>query len=625
MADPEFATGRAEGAEARADRPLSAMQTRAVVTSNENDESAVEAEAIRRFLAELTVAPIRNSRLVDVTFASPNPAVAQRAANAIVEAFIQQTSDLRSSATGDAAVFLTQMLDEQRKTVEQSELALQRFREHGDSVSVEDRQNIVVERVGSLNAAVSKARTDRIQKESAYNQMREAESSGAALEAVPAVRETASIQRLNIEIAGLERQKAEMAPRLGRRHPEMVKLTASLEAARARLKEETARIVEATHNEYTAAVDLERAMTEALERQKTEALALNRRGIDYSVLQRDAAMNRQIYEALLQRTKQTGIAEQLKTKTVRIVDRAERPRTPARPNKTQNILVGFVVATVLSLGLILSIEAFDTRIKSPDDLAQRLRLPCLGMVPQSMPTEFDGGELLITDDAPPTFVEAFRALRTGMLFASADRGIRSVLISSTGPGEGKTLVSCNLALALAMAGQRVLLVDADMRKPKVHGMFGCESVPGLSDLLVGGVPADMTGAIRATSRERLWVMPAGTLPPNPPELLGSPQFAEMIRSLGDRFDWLVIDTPPVRAVTDAVVIAHQMTSVAFVVGAGMTDAKAAKIALERLATANARIAGAVLNRVDLRHNSYYYAPYYGRADEQYYVRQPSRT
>jgi polysaccharide biosynthesis transport protein len=619
IADPAFADPEESAAAATAASPLSAIRPR----TGESGELGSDAGAIRRFLDGLTVAPIRNSRLVDVTFASTSPSIAQRAANAIVSAYIRQTANLRTNATKDATSFLTQMVVDQRKAVEQSELALQRYREQGDATSLEDRQNITVERLARLNEAVTRATTDRIQKEAIYNQVQAAQSEDAKLAPVSAVQENLLVQRLKFEVADQEQRKAELTQRLGRNHPDMIKVTQNLERAKQRLHDETGKIVETVRSQYTVAVDLEQRMTEALDRQKADALALNRRGIDYGVLQRDAVMNRQLYETLLARTKQAGITEQLKTSNVRIVDGAELPKVPARPKRVRDSAIGFVLAIVVAVGMVLSLEAFDTRIKSPEDVAQRLKLTSLGMVPQSAPGDFHDGKLLIDLNAPANFVEAFRSLRTSILFASAEPGGRAILVSSTAPGEGKTLVSCNLALALAMTGQRVLLVDADMRRPKVHEAFGCPLAPGLSNALVGETA--VAGAIRESGRNNLSILSAGTLPPNPPELLGSSPFAEILKAMSCQFDWVVLDSPPVRAVADAAIIAHLATTVVFVVGSEMTDANSAKSALERLAATQGRVAGAVLNRVQLRRHSYYYARYYDRADERYYVRRDGRA
>jgi uncharacterized protein involved in exopolysaccharide biosynthesis len=293
------------------------------------------------------------------------------------------------------------MVVDQRKAVEQSELALQRYREQGDATSLEDRQTITVERLARLNEAVTRATTDRIQKEAIYNQVQAAQSEDAKLAPVSAVQENLLVQRLKFEVADQEQRKAELTQRLGRNHPDMIKVTQNLERAKQRLHDETGKIVETVRSQYTVAVDLEQRMTEALDRQKADALALNRRGIDYGVLQRDAVMNRQLYETLLARTKQARITEQLKTSNVRIVDGAELPKVPARPKRVRDSAIGFVLAIVVAVGMVLSLEAFDTRIKSPEDVAQRLKLTSLGMVPQSAPGDFHDGKLLIADCVVP--------------------------------------------------------------------------------------------------------------------------------------------------------------------------------------------------------------------------------
>jgi capsular exopolysaccharide synthesis family protein len=474
-----------------------------------------------------------------------------------------------------------------------------------------------------LNEAVARATTDRIEKETVYNQVKAAQSEDGKVPPVSAVQENLLVQRLKVEVAEQEQRKADLAQRLGKNHPDMIKVTQNLERATQRLRDETGKIVETVRGQYTAAVDLERRMTEALDREKADALALNRRGIDYGVLQRDAVMNRQLYETLLARTKQAGITEQLKTSHVRIVDSAELPQVPARPKRFRDSVIGLIVASLVAIGLVLSIEAFDTRIKSPEDVALRLKLASLGMVPLCAVGDFHDGKLLIDQNAPPNFVEAFRSLRTSILFSSAAPGGRSILVSSTAPGEGKTLVSCNLAVALAMSGQRVLLVDADMRRPKAHDAFGCPLSPGLSNALVGEIA--VADAIHGSGRKNLFILSAGTLPPNPPELLGSAPFAEILNAMVSQFDWVVLDSPPVRAVADAAIIAHLATMVVFVVGSEMTDANSARSALDRLAATQGKVAGAVLNRVQLRRHSFYYARYYDSADERYYVHRDDRA
>jgi capsular exopolysaccharide synthesis family protein len=270
---------------------------------------------------------------------------------------------------------------------------------------------------------------------------------------------------------------------------------------------------------------------------------------------------------------------------------------------------------VLGVGLAFFFEYLDNRIKTPEELTRHLGLPFLGMIPALF--DYDVASPLINNGVPPNFSESFRTLRTNVLFSTAEEGIRSLVVTSTGPGEGKTLVSTNLAVGLAQAGMRVLLIDADMRKPRVHSVFDKPRQPGLSNVLVG--TARFSETVHATTIPGLWMVPAGAYPPNPSELLSSKRFADLIASLGVHFDWAIIDTPPIMAVTDSSIVAHLTTGVVFVIGAEMTSRYAAQRAVEQIGRGNARFLGAVLNRVDLKHNAYYYSQYYRREYSDYYA------
>jgi succinoglycan biosynthesis transport protein ExoP len=578
------------------------------------DESKVQSSTIDRFLNDLTVAPIRNSRLVDVKFESPNAALSAAVANALAKSYIEQNLEFKFLSSKEASDWLGDRLGEQRKQVATSEQALQRYREQTDAVSLEDKQNIVVQKLSDLNAAVTRAKTERIQKEAAYNQIRTLQNDRAALDTFPAILSNTFIQQQKGELADLQRQQAQLSDKLGPNHPDMVKLSSAIRAAESRIQGEIAKVVQAMRNDYQQTVAQEQSLTNALEQQKNDALALNRKGIEYGVLARDAASNRQIFESLMQRTKETGISGELKTSNIRVVDAAETPRGPVTPNTRNNLLLAVFGGATLAVGLAFFFEYFDNRIKSPDEVKQHLGLPFLGMVPALFDKTIENP--LINNGVPSNFSESFRGVRTNLLFSSADEGSRSVVVTSTGPGEGKTIVATNLAVALAQASQRVLLVDADMRKPRVHTVFDKPREPGLSNVLVGN--AKSSDAVHKTTVPGLWVMAAGLHPPNPAELLGSKRFKDFLVSLAQHFDWVIIDTPPVMAVTDSSVVAHLATGVLFVVGAEMTSRYAAQRALEQLEHSRAKFVGAVLNRVDLQHNPYYYSQYYRREYSDYY-------
>jgi polysaccharide biosynthesis transport protein len=582
------------------------------------EETAAQSKSIDNFLSNLTIAPVRNSRLVNVEYASRQADLTALVANALARAYIEQSLEFKYTSSKEASDWLGQRLGEQRKAVEATEGALQRYREQNDAVSLEERQNIVVQKLADLNAAVTKAKTERIQKEAAYNQIRTVQTDRLALDTIPAILSNQFLQQQKTELAELQRQQAQLSDKLGDRHPDMVKARLAVQTAETRIQAEIVKIVQSLKNDYEAARFQEESLMHALDQQKQDALALNRKGIDYGSLQRDASSNRQIFEALMQRTKETGISGELKTSNIRVIDAAEVPQTPVSPNKPINLLLGLVAGSMLAVGLAFFFEYIDNRIKSPAEIKGHLGLPFLGMIPAIPEGEGSEASLLLSRGVKPGFAEAFRTVRTNVLFSTTSPGGQSLVITSSGPGEGKTLVASNLALALAQTGQRVLLVDADMRRPRVHEVFSERQEPGLSNVLIGDTKA--SDAVRAIGGTSLWILPAGHIPPNPAELLGSKRFEDFVATLTEHFAWVVIDTPPVMAVTDAPIVAHMADGVLFVVGAEMTGRNIAQTAVEQLGNANARLIGAVLNRVDLDNNSYYYSQYYRREYGTYYIK-----
>jgi len=580
-------------------------------------ESAVQSRVIDRFLTGLTVTPVRNSRLVDVSFLSPEPALSSRVANALAKQYIEQNLEFKFLATKEATDFLNARTAEQRKSLEKSEQALQQYREKTGAMALEDRQNIVVQRLSDLNAAVTRARTERIEKESVYNQIRAIQNDRTAVDTFPAILNNTFIQQLKGQLNEQQRLKAQLAEKLGARHPDMVKAQSAIETTETRINAEVQKVVQALRNDYQAAQANERSLQASLDQQRGEAQDLNRASIQYGVLQRDATSNQTMFAGLLERSRETGISGELKTSNIRIVDQAETPQKPSSPNKVTNLSLALFGGSFLGIGLAFFFEYLDSRIKQPEEIKTQLGLPFLGMIPVFHPKDTTGPPL-IGNGMPHEFSEAFRGIRTNILFSSADAGSKSIVVTSTGPGEGKSIVSANLAMSLALAGQRVLLIDGDMRRPKTHELFGVALEPGLSNVMVGNAKA--SEAVKKTLTPNLWLMAAGKHPPNPAELLGSKRFKDFMSSLGEHFEWVIIDTPPVMAVTDASVLAHSATGVVFVVGSEMTSKGAAKTALEQLDAAKAKYVGGILNRVDVRRNPYYYARHYCREYQNYYTK-----
>ncbi len=585
-------------------------------------ETTEQSKAIDAFLKRLTISPVRNSRIVDIKFESQSPDVAARVVNALARGYIDQNLEFKFMSTKEASDWLGQRLAEERKQVEAAETKLQQYREQNDAISLQDRENIVVQKLTDLNAAVTQAKTDRLQKEALFNQLNSLRTaSSAALDTYPAILSNTFIQQQKTELLQLQSQYTQLSEKLGDKHPDIIKVKSAIQLGQAKLDAEIGKVVQSVKNEYLAALAKENGLVYALNQQKGEALAMNRKAIDYSVLDREVQSSKQIYESLMQRAKETGVSTELKTSNIRVVDAAERPRLPASPKKALNLLLGLLGGTMLGIGLAFFFEYIDSHIKTPDDIRAHLGMPALGMVPAVAQKHLSGKRPLLGGQLTPTFTEALRAVRTNIIFSSAEEGARTLVVTSTGPGEGKTTFAANLAISLAQTGQRVLLIDADMRKPKLQEAFEVAQEPGLSNLLVGTARA--SAAIRKTRQAGLWLLASGRVPPNPAELLGSQRFKDLAASLRDHFDWIIIDSPPVMAVIDAAVVAHRATGVVFVVGAEMTSRHAAKAAIAQLENAHAKFIGAVLNRVELEKNAYYYSHYYRKEYGRYYAKAGS--
>ncbi len=573
---------------------------------------ADEAEIASWFVSRVSVDPIKSSRLVDVSFVSADAAFATKAVNQLTREYVEQNNEIRHHNVTSSLEWLGQELDRQKAKVETSEKAMASYREQQNAISLEDRQNIVVARLNQLNDAATRAKTARVQKEALYNQVM-ALGGSASPETLPAILQNQYIQAIKTQLADLERERANLSERYGERHPEIIKINASIRDASRQLQSELAKSIEAIKNDYQSAVTEEKTLAAALDEQKGAAMALGRKSVSYTVLEREAQSNRQVYENLLQREKEVQVLASSRGNNVRLMEYAEVPGAPFTPNVRRNLLLAVLGGLVIALGLVFGVSYFDDTVKTPEDVTGKLQVPFLGMVPRTK----HGTVPLLSGAVPHEFGEAFRSLRTSLVFSNGSSSGRVVLITSAQPLEGKSTTACNLAIALAIGGERVLLVDADLRRPGVTRTLNLEGAVGLSHLLTG--QATPREAIRQLDTPNLWVIPSGTVPPNPSELLASDRMKMLLSGQHGWFDWVIVDTPPVLAVTDAVLLSPLASGVAFIIRSEMTPSRHARRALDTLMTGNPRLLGAVLNGVDLDRNRYYYSRYYGYEHTSYYT------
>jgi succinoglycan biosynthesis transport protein ExoP len=577
------------------------------------DESALESSLISQFLGGVEIVPEKATRLVEVGYVSPSPEFAALAATTLAEEYAQQNIDLRLETINKNLVFLTDEVVKQEKKVTEAETAMSRYREQQNALSLEDRQNIVVARLNTLNDTATRARTARLQKEASYNQLKSVDPKSDTADTFAVISTNLGVIEAKTRLGDLTAEKARLSSRYLPGHPDLLKVEGQIESARAALVAQRTRVIESTRNEYEAAVNEERSYSGQLEAQKGTAMDLDRKSGAYLVLQRQAETNRTIYQSLMQQQKELRVVSNSRTNNVLVQDRAEAPGGPFSPNARRDWFTALMAGLLVALGLAFGLEYLDDTVKTPDDVTERLRLPLLGLVPSVRGKRVP----LLTEPVPHDFGEAFRSLRTSIVFTSGSEGPRVVAVTSSQPLEGKTTTACNLGMVLALGGSRVLLVDADMRRPGLHTVIGVPNEVGLSHLLVG--QARVRDAVQKTSEPNLFVIAAGRIPPNPSELLSSERMNALLANLrSGPFDWVIIDTPPVLAVTDAVIVARAVSGVVFVIGSEMTRRVHAERAIETLTAGKTKSIGAVLNRVDLDRNRYYYSRYYGYNYQNYY-------
>jgi polysaccharide biosynthesis transport protein len=575
-------------------------------------DTAVFASAI---IDRLEVNPSRGTQLVDLAFRSSDPAFAARAVNVIASEYVSRNLEVKVSSLEKGLEKLTAEVGRQQALVQDSELKLAEYRERQDAGALADNQNIVVARLTQLNEAVTRARTERIQRETVWKQVQEA---GTDLESLSVILQSGFIQTLKGQVSDLEREQARVSERYGERHPDVRKVQDQLTSARGQLDGEIRKAVQNARSEFETAQAQEATLSRALREQQGAASALGRKGVDYTVLQREAESNREIYNMLLQRERELRVIANSRSNNVRVVDEAEVPGGPYTPNHRQDLIYALVFGLALGVAAAFAVDYMDDTVKTPEDVTRRLRLRLLGLVPAVKGDRHP----LLSGPVPHDFGEAFRSLRTALVSQIDREGPKVLAVTSAQPLEGKTTTAVNMALALAVGGSRVLLIDADMRRPSVAKALRLSNDRGLSQLLAG--QARMREVVQRTHDPNLLVIAAGRTPANPSELLASDRMRALISGLdAGPFDWVVIDTPPVLAVTDAVIIAPLVSAVTFVIGSEMTRWRLAERAVETVLSGNPRLMTAVLNKVDFARNRYYYTRYYGHHHKNYYAEAPA--
>ncbi len=579
-------------------------------------EEAAELRAIGRVLGGLTIEPMKNSHLLRVSFESHDRELAARVANAVADTYIENDLEARFQMTQKATDWLNSRVAGLRQKLSESEKALQAYRERERIVEAKGLdQSGSAKVLGDLFQKLGEARQRRSEAEVAYNQVRALRgNAGGDVESIPAVLRNPLFLDAKKNEADAEKRMSEVAQRYGKEHPRMLQAEAELKSSRDNTRRQVDIVVAGLAKDYEAARANEAAVERTLGEARGQVQGVNRKEYQLGVLEREVASNRQLYDMFIGRFKETTVTNDLQSAIGRVVDRAQVPGGPVRPNTTKTIQTAFLLALLFAMAVALALDRMDNTIKTSSEVESRLGIGVLTAIPVISGGK-NAAKKAYLKDPNSVFSESIRTARTGVLLSSIDEEHKVLVVTSSVPAEGKTTFAMNLAFAHAQT-KRVLLIDADMRRPSIAKTLGLEKgTSGLSEYISGAAAAaDVILPLEDTDAK---LLPAGHAPPNPLELLLSPKFGLAIGKLKELFDVIVIDSPPVQLVSDALIISQHATGVIYVVKADDTPYPLAKRGLTSLRRSGAPLLGVALNQLDFKRADSYYGEYSGYAGYGY--------
>jgi capsular exopolysaccharide synthesis family protein len=583
------------------------------------DESeAAYRNAVKYLVDNIDVSPIRRSNLVEVSFYCEDAELAARIANKLADDYIDQNLQVKFDETIKASDWLQGQLVGLKAKLEKSEDALQSYARANSIIFVEEKQNLVNERLKQLQETYTKAQAERFQKESLYNLVQ-----AGRVQDLPGTLDNRIIQDLTVRLAELQRDYAQMTATVKPEYPKAIALKKQIDTIQASLDRQKKNLSQNIIDSYQSALADEKYLAQALDEQKKAVNDIAEKSIQYNILKREVDTNKQLYEGLLTRMKEATVSAGLKSSNIRIVDTAQVPKAPIKPRVALNIVLSIILGTALGVGVAFLQEYLDNTLKTPDEVERLLRLPSLGMLPsyfsdgagKASERKLAAIKLAGNEAMAPavqtgrTAIEAYRSLRTSILL-SANPVPKVLLVTSAVPAEGKTTITVNLGATLASLGSKVVIVDCDMRKPYCHRSTGVENKPGFVRCLTGHV--ELADAILPVPGvPNLSVIPCGPVPPNPAEVLSSPVTGELLNKLRSQFEYVLVDSPPLLSVSDSRILSTLTDAVVLVTRAYSTPFDIVRRARALLQGSGARILGVALNSVDPRKGGYGYGYGYG--------------
>jgi capsular exopolysaccharide synthesis family protein len=574
------------------------------------------AQPVELFISLRRILPVQKSRLVDVTAEHPDPAAAARIVDAIVTAYVKNSQDRKSDASSTALVRLQTDAGSLQKKLIEAEKATQEFKTRNEIVSMNDRQSLTAARLERLHEELGDIERARSDAESSFRLAEQAIADASYSEDLPEVLASAVVGNCKKVLLEAQQELSQLAQNYKPLHPRMLALQSRVQAVKEQLREEVKSIYSGLKSRFDRTLHQEADVRKRLEGQKKALIELESKAIQFQILRDEAENTRRLHDTVLSRLKEVQVVTGHETTNVHRIGGPEISPNPVRPRKLLNLAAAVIGGLILACGFAFALDGLDRSIKSPLDATRILALPVLGLVPRLEGKRVERGPLdAETFDPRSDISEVFRTIRTNLTFSSAGKDMRSILVTSAGVGEGKSMVSIHLAVSLARGGKSVLLVDADMRRPRLHRAFRLGDEDGLSSLLIGS--RTLAEVALPTGVENLSVLPCGLIPPNPVELIQGAAMKDVIAGILAAFDVVVFDTPPAGVVSDACVLATQVDRALLVVRSFATDRGNVKRTVGLLQDVGATVAGVVLNHADLRANRYggYDSPYSYKLDE----------
>src|SRR5712671_155139 len=600
-------------------------------------DSARTSSLLGGFRSSLKAGLSPNSRIIEIHYRSTDKQMAANVVNTLMQTYVENNFKSRFESTMQASDWLSKQLVDLQMKVETSQEKLVRYQKEHEILGIDEKQNITTAKLDELNKELTSAESERMDKESFYRLIESGDpdaiaSSAGGLDKGGSGGQSASglLESLSGKQADLKIQIADLNTQFGPSYPKLAQLNNQLKEIDSQIQAEMKKIASKVRGQYMTALQRESMLHDALEKQKQLANKLNESAIEYSLLKRDVDTNRQLYEGLLEKLKEAGVSAGLKSNNFRIVDSARVPNSPVEPNVPRNLGFALVLGLTSGIGLAFLLEGLDNTVRTTEQAQIISGLAPLGMIPLGSKVAREGPTKrlalassneaveLVTQVRPQSqMAESYRALRTSLLLSSLGAPPKVIMITSALPQEGKSTTSINCAVVLAQKGVRVLLIDADLRRPSIHKTLGMGPRSGLSNVLTGSTTLQQ--AITHTAvLPNLDVLPAGTPPPNPAELLASTNMRDVLIELREKYDHIVVDTPPTLSVTDAVVLSPRADAIVLVIRSGHTTKQALRRSRDILMQVNAKVAGVLLNAVDLSSPDYYYYYEYKSKYSRYY-------